>query len=141
MVTEGKQRPVEGKPEWGLGNMEQCPEKTVISPVGHNFDRTGLIRSIVMGLRLTEIAAKGYSKDSSFVSYTMIQFVDLCFSQGISPRDFTLTDEDLVNLARGNMREMVHSLNVLIQNLPILPVNTEEMRETYIHARKVLIKA
>lgn len=113
------------------------PEASIVMPVGYGYDRTGLVRSVLFGLRLTEIAREeGYGPDSNFVAFTLAQYMDLCVAFGTSPRDFNLTGQDLVNIARGNMKTMVRSLNKLIKLLPIIPFNTEELRIIFERVRK-----
>ena len=125
---------------WKLGGIP--PEETIVAPVGFKYDRAGLIRSIFLGLRLSEIARNdGYGKDSNFVYHTLTQYMDLCLSQGLSAADFDLTGEDLVNIAREDISAMVMSLNKLIRLLPIMPVNTEELRYLYERAKEVVIRA
>ena len=127
---------------WDLGNMSQNPEKTIISPVGFNYDHAGLIRGLLLGLRLSEIAGnESLRKDSMFVSYTLGQYKDLCIALGLKPEEFDLTGEDLVNLARGDMRLVVSALNKVIKLLPIIPLSTEEIRMIYERAREALIRA
>lgn len=113
------------------------PESSVVMPVGYNYDMTGFVRSVLLGLRLTEIAKEeGYGPDSNFVAFTLAQYMDLCVALGASPRDFNLTGQDLVNIARGDMKTMVRSLNKLIKLLPIIPLNTEELRIIFERVRK-----
>ncbi|MFH1552520.1 MAG: hypothetical protein ABID83_02625, partial [Candidatus Omnitrophota bacterium] len=136
LTTGGKKEPR----GWGLGDIDQ--DKSIISPVGLTYDKSGIIRSIFLGLRLSEIAKnEGYTEDSNFVAYTLGLYMDLCFSQGEKPQNFNLTGQDLVNIARGDTRVMVQALNKLIKLLPIMPINTEELRLIYERAKEVLIRA
>jgi hypothetical protein len=126
--------------EWGIGDVR--PTDTIISPIGLNYDRTGFTRSIILGLRLSEIARQKAEKgeaDPEFVKQTFVQYRYFCFSQGV--RNFNLEEEDLINLATGNINKMVDALNRIIRVLPIRPVNTEELRAIYEHAREALIRA
>ncbi|MFH1878020.1 MAG: glycogen/starch synthase [Candidatus Omnitrophota bacterium] len=126
---------------WEIGDID--PENTIIAPVGFNYDKTGIIRSIVLGLRLSEIAKNDeeYVADSDFVAATLAQYIDFCRSQGQDMKLFNLTKEDLVNLATGARSVMVESLNKLIKLLPIRPVNMDELRDIFENARKALIAA
>ncbi|MFH1305233.1 MAG: hypothetical protein ABIH74_02380, partial [Candidatus Omnitrophota bacterium] len=125
---------------WNIGDME--PKQTILSPVGLNYDKAGIARSVFLGLRLSVIAGnKEYDENSAFVAYTLAQYVDLCRSQGADIRYFDLTAQDLVNIARGDISEMVQSLNKLIRLLPIMPLNAEELRTIYERARTTLTRA
>ena len=126
--------------EWGIGGMS--PTDTIISPVGLNYDRSGFVRGIIVGLRLSEIARQKSERgevDEAYVENTLSAYRDFCWSQGV--RDFDLKIEDLVNLATGNINKMVEALNRIIRTLPIMPINTEELRVIYEHAREALIRA
>ena len=126
--------------EWGIGDVR--PTDTIISPIGLNYDKTGFVRSIILGLRLSEIARQKAEKgeaDPEFVKQTFVQYRYFCFSQGV--RNFNLSEDDLINLATGNINKMVEALNRIIKVLPIRPVNTEELRAIYEHAREALIRA
>jgi hypothetical protein len=126
--------------EWGIGGIS--PTDTIISPVGLNYDRSGFIRGIIIGLRLSEIARQKKEQgevDEAYAEKTLSAYRDFCWSQGV--RDFDLKIEDLVNLATGNINKMVEALNRIIRTLPIMPINTEELRVIYEHAREALIRA
>ena len=144
-VLKGEELPTSGdrNKRWKDKLGGESIENTVITPVGFNYDRSGLVRSIFLGLRLLEIASnEKYTPESEFVSYTLAQYKGLCFSKGQDPNDFDLTGEDLINIARGiSAEETINSLNKLIRLLPIMPVNVEELRMIYEHAREALIRA
>ncbi|MGB2600950.1 MAG: hypothetical protein WBD00_04305 [Candidatus Omnitrophota bacterium] len=126
--------------EWGIGGIS--PTDTIISPIGLNYDRSGFIRGIILGLRLSEIARQKSEQGEVDVAYaekTLSEYRDFCWSQGV--RDFNLKTDDLVNLATGNINKMVEALNRIIKVLPIMPINTEELRVIYEHAREALIRA
>ncbi|MDP8298825.1 MAG: hypothetical protein P9L88_02855 [Candidatus Tantalella remota] len=126
--------------DWGIGDIS--PESSILSPVGINYDRAGLIRSIIMGLRLSEIAAnENYDKNNSFVVETMKEYRDLCFEMGQPVGQFDLTASDLINIARGDIKVIVRSLNKLIKLLPITPIDTEQLRRMYQNVKKSLIAA
>ncbi|MCK5451236.1 MAG: glycogen/starch synthase [Candidatus Omnitrophica bacterium] len=129
--------------DWGIGDMD--PNDTIITPVGLNYDRGGILRSVFLGVCLSEIAEKEYKEENVFVAYTLLQIARLCFSSGIDPRDFDLTEQDLVNMAMAPVdskkREWLDSFNKFLELLPIFPVDTEELRNVYEHARKALIRA
>jgi len=116
--------------------------ETTISPVGYNYDQSGLARSIFFGMMLSEIAAnEEYTKDSSFVSDFLEAYKKLYLSGGNDPESFDLTAEDIINISRGEINALVKSLNKLIKLLPIMPVNVNEQREIYEHAREAWIGA
>ena len=123
---------------WG----NEDPGRAIIAPVGFNYDSTGLIRSTILGLRLSEIAEnESYTENSNFVSYTLAEYAALCVSNGQDPKKFNLTGKDLIDMARGDAGIMVQALNKLIRLLPIMPINTEQLRDIYEHAREALIRA
>ncbi|MFH1664834.1 MAG: glycogen/starch synthase [Candidatus Omnitrophota bacterium] len=140
-VFKGEELPESGKNRrWHLGGIPVTD--TIVSPIGYNYDRAGIIRSVFLGLRLSEIARnEDYVKDSNFVSYTLAQYMALCVSQGQEPRDFDLSGDDLISIARGDMPAMISALNKLIRLLPIMPVNMEELKMIYERAREILIRA
>ena len=101
-----------------------------------------MIRSTILGLRLSEIAEnESYTENSNFVSYTLAEYAALCVSNGQDPKKFNLTGKDLIDMARGDAGIMVQALNKLIRLLPIMPINTEQLRDIYEHAREALIRA
>ena len=124
-----------------LGEDIKDMRSTIVSPAGLNYDNTGLIRSVILGLRLSEIA-KGDKPDDSLVSYTLAQYRDLCISMGQSAESFDLTKEDIINIARSDtLKLIVGSVNRLIKLLPIVPINTEELRMLYERVREIMIRA
>lgn len=126
--------------KWNLGGASL--ENTIVSPVGLNYDRSGLVRSIILGLKLSEIARnKDYTEESPFVISTFDEYKALCLSQGEKAEDFNLTKQDIINIARGDIKLVVESLNKLIKLLPIMPMNTEELRLIYENAKEALIRA
>ena len=93
-------------------------------------------------MRLSEIARQQSEEkevDEEFVKQTFVQYRYFCTSQGV--RNFNINIEDLIDLATGNINRMVEALNKIIKALPIRPVNTEELRIIYEHAREALIRA
>ncbi len=131
---------------------EVDPTKTILSPVGYNFDRTGLVRSIFLGLRLARIAelkrkaeaepdnAELAGSLAGFIRETLDQYKAFCRSQGFER--FTVKEEDLLNIAAGeDVNRILQGLNKLIESLPIVPVNPEELREVYERAMEAVIRA
>ena len=75
--------------KWSVLGGDISAENTILSPVGYNYDKAGVIRSIILGLRLSEIASdENKTHDSNFVSYTLAQYMRLCFSLGIKKDGF-----------------------------------------------------
>lgn len=127
----------EGK--WMIGDMQ--PKDTIISPVGLVNDKAGLVRGLLMGLRLNEIARqlrKGKA-DEAFVTETLNYYKDFCVSMGVS--QVNLNEQDLVNMAGDNLNRMIYALNRIIRSMPILPLNPQEQRAVYEHAREALVRA
>ena len=116
--------------------------ETVISPIGYNYDQSGLARGVFFGMILSEIAAnEEYTKDSSFVFNFLEAYKKLYLSGDNDPESFDLTAEDIINISRGEINALVKSLNKLIKLLPIMPVNVNEQREIYEHAKEAWIRA
>ena len=131
-----------GKPggDWGIGDIR--PTETILSPVGLSNDKAGLIRGVIFGLRLNEIARqvnKDGRPEEAFLKETYEQYRSFCVSQGV--KDFSVNESDLFDLAAGNINKIVEALNRLIKSLPIVPLNAEELRVIYEHAREALIRA
>lgn len=125
---------------WGIGGMR--PTETILSPVGITNDTSGLARGVVLGLRLAEIARQLNSTgqaDGGFVRETLERYRAFCVSQGV--KEFNVSADDLVNLAANNINRVVEALNRLIKSMPIMPLNAEEIRIIYEHAKEALIRA
>jgi hypothetical protein len=111
-------------------------------PVGYNYDQGGFVRSLMLGLRLCEIAHKKYDENNTFVEETYWQYKNFCLAQGMEDQLFTLTKEDIFNLAgTKGIQAFTSSLNHLIQLLPIVPYNLEEIRAIHERAKEVIIRA
>ncbi|MFH1395661.1 MAG: hypothetical protein ABIH09_05850, partial [Candidatus Omnitrophota bacterium] len=125
-----------------LKKEENPLEKTIILPVGYNYDHTGLARSIFFGLILSEIAEdERINKESNFVAAALARLMKLYLKQGQPAKDFNLNCEDIVNLAKGDVEAFVSALNKFIKVLPIMPVNVNEQRDIYERAREAWIRA
>ncbi|MBD3380283.1 MAG: hypothetical protein GF408_07470 [Candidatus Omnitrophica bacterium] len=123
--------------DWHLGGMS--PKDTIVSPIGLNYDRTGFARGVHFGLLLTEIAKNRCGEEDELVRAVYEEYKDFCLSMGV--RSFTLKPGDLVNIALEGINGIARSLKALIDSLPIVPVNMEELIDAYEHARKTLIAA
>jgi hypothetical protein len=137
-VFKGEVLPQRNNKRWG----GEDHRKSIISPFGINYDSAGMVRSAILGLRLSVIAKdEALGADSDFVLETLKQYKALCLAQGQEERSFDLNTTDILNMARGEERTQILSLNKLIKLLPIMPFNTEELRHIYNRFREVLIRA
>jgi hypothetical protein len=126
-----------------LGSLDIAPENTILSPIGLQHDPAGLIRAIILGLKIMDIArqikgGKPIDKDAVHVDI-LNQLRDV-----LDPADFKnfdLTPEDIIALATGNINSILSALKKLIKLLPIMPINAEELRQIYEHAKQALIAA
>jgi len=106
------------------------PKKTIIAPVGKNYDSFGIVRSCVLGFKLLEIARnENYDRNSEAVIKTLEMYEKLCLKTGPEELDFNLNAEDLLKMARGSFMERIEALNKLIKLLPIVPLNINEKKE------------
>jgi len=117
---------------------------TIVMPIGKyekGKDLSGLVRSIVLGLRIMQIARNEEAgiSDQVFIEETLTQFESLC--KYTTNEDYTIEVEDLMNLATGNIRKILTSIRKIIKLLPIIPIDAEELKSIYKHAREVLIAA
>ncbi len=122
-----------------LGTMDITPTDTILSPIGLKSDSTGLIRSSILGLKIMEVARqikeKRVDKDRILLDI-LEQFKDLCSASGI--KDFNLTPDDIISLANGNINNVIAALKKLIKLLPLAPIDAEELRRIYDHAKSTL---
>ncbi|NQT32980.1 MAG: hypothetical protein HQ594_04840 [Candidatus Omnitrophica bacterium] len=135
-VTKGEELPdSKANQRWtSLGGASV--EDTIISPVGRSFDRSGIVRGVLFGLLLSEIA-----KDPSNREFTLETFEgyrSFCESQGIESPELSM--EDFLDLATGSFSRIVKALNRVIGSLPNMPLNTTEAAEVYKFA-EALIRA
>ncbi len=130
-----------GNPQWQIGDID--PIRSILYPAGLNYDKMGLIRSISEGVRLSEISRNAdYDVGHEFVSFTWAQIKNIVLTLGGDIRDFDLTKEDLITLARSeDISEIVTVLNKLAKLLPILPINVEELKQVYARAKEAWIRA
>ena len=125
-----------------IGGMD--PEKTILMPIGYNDnegDKTGVIRSTVMGLRLIKIARDldNGVRDDIFIRKTIEQFRSYCNNTVINK--FDIDPKDIIDLATGKFNKVRHAIKKILRLLPITPIETKELREVYEHARTALIAA
>ena len=112
-------------------------DKTIIAPVGINYNKTGLVTSMILGLDLVKLARN--PKDEELVNEILSKYK--AFSTSLGNKDFKLNSQDILALVTGNTNEMVRALNLLIKSLPIIPVNIEELAILHEKAREILIRA
>ena len=118
------------------------PKDTQVVPIGLLNDRAGLIRGTIAGLRLLYIARQVKAKkdkqideiDEKFVNDTITQLKGLYKAQGVE--GFDLKYDDIVNFAAGNINLRMLILKRLIDLLPIIPIDINELREIYKYAAK-----
>ena len=117
-------------------------KNTQVIPIGLQNDPTGLIRGSILGLRMIYIARqqKELDKiDKVFAQETLDQYRELCEVQGIE--GFNLTHQDIIDLAIGGINELIRALKKVINLLPIVPIDSEVLREEYKHVREVILSA
>jgi len=126
-----------------LGDINTTPENTILSPIGLQHDPAGLIRATILGLKIMDIArqvkeGKAIDKDAVHVEI-LNQLRDMLDSSDF--KSFDLTPDDIVALATGNINSILIALKKLIKLLPIVPIDAEELRQIYEHAKQTLIAA
>lgn len=132
-----------------LGDVNVTPEDTILSPIGLQHDPAGLIRATILGLKMMDIArqvkAKGIDvvKDQTFKDKIQLEILEqlknVCDADDL--KNFNLTSDDIIALAIGNINNIITSLKKLIRLLPITPINAEELRQIYEHAKAVITAA
>jgi hypothetical protein len=137
-----------------LGNVNISPEDTILSPIGLQNDPAGLIRATIFGLAMMDVARSVEEplwrlKTQKPKEYRdMMDRIQMALESYKSVSDpaesFEFTDremEDVFGLISGDINSIVRSLNKLIKLLPITPINAEELRQIYEHARAVMMAA
>lgn len=126
-----------------LGSINITPENTILSPIGLQHDPAGLVRATILGLKIMGIARQikgGKTIDRDAIHVEILnQLRDV-----IDPSDFknfNLTPDDIIALATGNINNILTALKKLIKLLPITPINAEELRQIYEHAKAVITAA
>jgi len=120
-----------------IGNM--APKNTILSPVGLQNDSAGLIRSTILGLKIMEVAREGEKIDKDEVQRRVLEDLKvICKVDDMRG----LTADDIIYLAiSDDINKIMEALKKLIRLLPIVPINAEELRQIYEHAKKALIAA
>lgn len=132
-----------------LGSLDISPQDTILSPIGLQYDLVGLIRATILGLKMMDIARqikeKGVDiiKDQAFKDEIQLEILEqlknACDTNDL--KNFDLTPDDIIALATGTINGIVAALKKLIKLLPITPIDAEELRQIYEHAKQVLIAA
>ena len=112
---------------------------TIWMPVGfydEGQDTSGLLRSIILGMRLMKLARDGgtRTKESEvFLEATVQQFISLC-QNGEDIDKYTVMTA-LVNIALSNNKNgIIGSLRKIVELLPLTPIDIEKRREMYEYA-------
>ena len=116
----------------GLGRGED----TVAVPVGPEEDPLGLIRGILLGLKIIAVARqyKEGKHDITFIQDTVTEYNSL-FADG----DNRLNISDIIHLASGNVNEVTSALRILIALLPdVREYNMEEIKDHYLQAAEAI---
>jgi len=120
-----------------IGNMK--PKNTILSPIGLQNDSAGLIRSTVLGLKIMEVAREGEKIDKDKVQIRVLEDLKMiCKIDDMRG----LTADDIIYLAiSDDINKIIEALKKLIRLLPIMPIDAEELRQIYEHAKQALIAA
>jgi len=131
-----------------LGGLDVKPTDTILSPIGMGNDAVGLVRGTLLGLRILGFAKElasdvELSNDSEFLGRVQLAVLET-YKQVCYPSDRKelagLTPHDIVALATGStINDILIPLRKLIKLLPITPLDSEELRLIYEHAREVLL--
>lgn len=126
-----------------LGSLKISPQDTILSPIGREDDSAGLIRSTILGLRIMSVARDIRIKGISAINRDDVQREVLEDLKFVFDRDKMqgLTGDDIIALANGNINSILAALKKLIKLLPITPIDAEELRQIYEHAKQVLVAA
>ena len=132
-----------------LGTLNITPENTILSPIGLQYDPAGLIRATILGLKIMDIAReikeKGIDiiKDQAFKDRIQLEILEqlknVCDVDDL--KNFNLSSDDIIALATGTINNIIVAIKKLIKLLPITPINAEELRQIYEHAKQALIAA
>ena len=133
-----------------MGRRGITPTNNILLPIGFQNDALGLIRNIILGLKLTDFS-KELNEDERLIQNQ--EFLDrmqrevLEIYKEIVPKEYrhnlnNLTQEDMVNLiASSSINDIVGSLRKLMKLIPVEPVNIEEIRSIYNRVREIIIAA
>lgn len=132
-----------------LGSCDVKPENTILSPAGSQHDPAGLIRAMILGLKMMDVARqikeKGHdiTKDQNFRDMIQLEILeqlkDVCDAADF--KDFNLTPDDIIALADGTINNIVTALGKLVKLLPIAPIDKEDLRRINEQAKTVFTAA
>lgn len=131
-----------------LGSLDVTPEDTILSPIGLQNDPIGLIRAAILGLKMMDIAREVGEKgkrviDQDFKDKIQLEILEqlknVCDADDL--KNFNLTPDDIIALATSTINNIIAALKKLIRLLPITPIDAEELRRIYEHAKEVLLAA
>lgn len=132
-----------------LGSLDISPQETILSPIGLQHDPAGLIRATILGLKIMDVAreirGKGIDifKDQAFKDRIQLEVLEdlklVCDPDDLKGID--LTPDDIIAIATGSINNIITALKKLIKLLPITPIDAEELRQIFEHAKKVIIAA
>lgn len=130
-----------------LGSFDMNPKNTILVPIGLQHDQAGLVKATILGLKIMDVARQltanpALAKDQAFkddVQTRILQDLLLLYRvedlKGLGP-------EDIIALASStNIIKLINSLKKLIDLLPITPIDAEELRQIYEHAKAVITAA
>lgn len=119
-----------------LGGVD--PKDTQIMPVNLRGDQLGVIRGVLLGLRLIYIARQNENQDredsKAFLKETLEQLRDISAQYGIE--DFDLQEEELLLFAVGKINDRIRVFKKILELIPVIPLDVEEIRKIYEHAAK-----
>jgi hypothetical protein len=133
-----------------LGSLDISPQDSILSPIGLQHDPAGLIRATILGLKIMDLARQikeghgaylieGHVDRDKVQSEILEQVKNVCDQEAL--KNINLTPDDIIALAIGNINNIISALKKLIKLLPITPINAEELRQIYEHAKAVITAA
>lgn len=132
-----------------LGNFDVTPDNAILSPIGLQRDHAGLIRATILGLKMMDVARQikekgiGITKDQAFKDKIQLEILEqlknICDVDDL--KNFNLTPDDVIALATGTINNVITALKKLIKLLPITPIDANELRQLYEHAKMVITAA
>ena len=134
--------------------------ETLITPVGLLNDSAGILRSVILGIRMMEVAKKLNEIEriksdrevgeklmelrDMIQTEILLPYRDVCKTESANFEDikgFDLSPDDIIAIVSGTVNDILPALRKLIRLLPIVPMNTEALRNLYEYARQVLLAA
>ncbi|MBF0494668.1 MAG: radical SAM protein [Candidatus Omnitrophica bacterium] len=125
-----------------LGKIGVKYSNTIISPVRLSQDPTGLVKGVLMGFRLLSIARHKEGQgaiDEKFVGETIEAYRALCMGYGIE--NFNLKNEDIIDLALGDINHVTKALRKITKLLPATKYDAADIAKAYARAKTLIIAA